>query len=90
MSNSKFYAIKDTKADYYQAPLLFRNNGEVIRALTNTLKTGDNNLANNPEDFQLYEVGEYDEQTGLIEALAGKKHIIDLIDLKPSSSENKL
>lgn len=79
----KFYAIKDTKADFFHAPNLLRNKGEVMRAVGNAInepeKRGE--LAAHPEDYSLYEIGEFCEQTGKINAYEAKLHICDLTDL---------
>lgn len=82
MKMKKFYAIKDTKADFYHHPNLLRNKGEVMRAVGNAINSDKGELAANPEDYSLFEVGEFDEQTGMIKGYENKIHVCDLTDLK--------
>lgn len=78
----KLFVIKDTKANYYMQPQLYRTSAEAVRACSNSVNDKNNGLfAKNAEDFVLFEIGEWDEQTGNISP-CDKKHIADMIDLR--------
>lgn len=58
------YSIYDLKAKIFTPPFFMRSRGEAIRAFTTTANDTTNNVGKFPEDFQLYQVGEYDDTTG--------------------------
>lgn len=64
----KIYAIKDTKIGFMN-PFLNHNDGTAIREFTNGANEPTKNAINtNPEDKELWALGEYDDQTGIIES----------------------
>ena len=79
----KLFTIKDMKADYYHQPQFYRTSAEAIRACKNAVisKQGQTPFNMNPEDFALFEIGEWDELAGNV-TVKDKKHVQDLIDLK--------
>lgn len=62
----QMFLIYDTKAEYYKPPILFRTKGDAIRWFTSMVSSNDNELGKNPEDFNLFYIGEFDEITGKI------------------------
>ena len=76
------YTIKDTKANYYHAPQMFRNRGEILRALSNLVNSDSkDSLSMNPEDYALFEIAKFDEAKGQLIPKDQKDHICDLVDL---------
>ena len=61
------YSIKDTKLGKYCQPFTAPNNEIAKRMVTSTIRAGGNNIADYPEDMQLYKLGHYDEDTGILE-----------------------
>ncbi|QXP08053.1 MAG: nonstructural protein [Arizlama microvirus] len=66
----KIYALLDTKSGTYGVPFFQRNDTTAARAISLEVNRNDesNMLNKYPEDFTLYILGEYDEETGLITA----------------------
>lgn len=65
----KLYSIRDCKAEANLLPFCMRSRGEATRAFGDACKKNDGSpLATHPEDFFLFEIGSFDEQTGLIDA----------------------
>lgn len=58
------YSIKDTKLGKFAQPFNAPNDAIAKRMLNSTIKAGGNNIADYPEDFQLFKLGQYDEETG--------------------------
>jgi len=65
-------AIRDRAADVFGQPIFVPSLGGAIRSFGDEVnrKDSQNNLANHPEDFDLYQIGVYDDNTGHIEASA--------------------
>lgn len=61
----KVLVVRDIKADAYAVPMYVASIGGCIRGFADEInKTDDNPLARHPEDYELFEIGEYDELTG--------------------------
>lgn len=65
----KLYSIRDAKAEASLLPFCMRSRGEATRAFGDACKKNDGSpLAAHPEDFFLFEIGEFDEFKGVITA----------------------
>lgn len=64
----KVYNIFDAKLEAYMLPQCRRSRGEVLREFSDAVNDGnpDNGISKHPEDFILFETGEFDDQTGLV------------------------
>lgn len=60
-------SVKDRAADAYGRPMFVPSVGVAIRSFSDEVnrKDADNQLYNHPDDFDLYELGEFDDNTGL-------------------------
>lgn len=62
------YSVKDTKLGKFAQPFCAPNDDIAKRMLTSTISAGNNNIAEFPEDFQLFKLGKYEEETGTLES----------------------
>lgn len=62
----KIFAIHDAKAEAYLQPFFMANKGTAIRAITDTLAQREHQFSKYPEDFTLFELGEYDDSNGIV------------------------
>lgn len=60
------FAVRDLKAEYFNRPMSMRTVGEALRAFQDECRSPDSALSAHPEDYVLYQVGEYDQVTGKI------------------------
>lgn len=76
----KMYSVRDSKTEAYLSPFLAENVVTAQRMLIDSMQGNNSMLANHPEDFQLFQIGEFDEQTGEVTPEAHSSHgkIIDL------------
>lgn len=79
----KVFSIYDSKAEAYLQPIFMANKGVAIRAIVETLKNDDHQFSKTPEDFTLFELGEYDDSTGMMEPHATPLSIAKANELKP-------
>ena len=76
----KIYSIKDTKIGYMQ-PFYQNNEAVAVRNLSNAVNSPQlNNINQNLEDMELWQLGAFDDQTG--EITSEIKFVIKAIDLK--------
>jgi len=73
----KIYSVYDKKAAAYLRPFFMRTDAEAVRAITNTAKDSASLFAANPSDFQLVQIGEWDDATGVISP-SGVRVIVDV------------
>ena len=75
----KIYSIKDTKVGFMQ-PFYQANQAVAIRAFNNAVNAKEiNNINQNADDMELWELGEFDDQTGEIKSEV--KYVIKANDL---------
>lgn len=78
----KVFGIRNAKADCFEnRPFFARSHGEAERVFQNevTRQSPDNFVWKYPEDYDLYFLGEYDEQTGVIRGLDTPQHLAKAI-----------
>jgi hypothetical protein len=77
------YTLYDNKAEAYLKPFFSQSNGAAIRSLTDTvnLNDGANMVSSHPEDYSLFVIGEWSEETGLLSPRESKGHLCDCYDL---------
>lgn len=66
----KYFAVRDMKAEHFLKPFVDTSTANAIRgfsSLANEEKSAFNQF---PDDFCLYELGSFDEQSGSTEILA--------------------
>jgi len=59
-------SVKDRAADAYARPMFVPSTGVAIRSFSDEInrQADDNQLYNHPDDFDLYEFGEFDDNNG--------------------------
>ena len=78
----KIYVIRDSKAQTCGTNLMvFRNDGEAIRSVQQAMGNQETMLSKFPEDYALFSLGNYEEETGSIQLEEQKRHIIDVLEL---------
>lgn len=75
--------LRDIKANYFLPPMFAPNVGVAIRQLTDAINSGEKafDWQKHPEDFELYELGNWESETNDWE-LNGQKQLYTLSALK--------
>jgi len=62
-------SVKDRAADAYGRPMFVPSSGVAIRSFSDEINRAadDNQLYNHPDDFDLYEFGTFDDNSGIFE-----------------------
>lgn len=78
----KIFVMYDSKSESYDQPWFIQNRGIAIRSLLDEVsKNPDHPFKKWPEDFTLFEVGEYDNTNGTIQMYEAKQSIGTLNDI---------
>lgn len=60
-------SVYDRKIGAFENPFVARHTGEALRDWDNIRKDDKTRFGKNPEDFELYQIGVYNELTGSLE-----------------------
>lgn len=86
----KVFAIHDAKTEAYMQPFFMLNKGSALRAVTETLSDPKHSFAKYPEDFTLFELGEYDDSNGKMLPHNTPIPIVKAIELKSSRDNSQI
>lgn len=63
----KIFAIRDRLLNYFQRPVMADQAPDVVAAVAAAINNGDqNDFCKKPEDFEIWQVGEFDQESGAI------------------------
>lgn len=64
----KMFSVYDKKAECFSQPFFMKATGLALRGFCDMINSGEKNqYSAHPEDFDLYELGTWDEETGVVE-----------------------
>ncbi len=69
---SKMFVIYDSKAEAYLQPWFLTTEGQAKRAMADCVNDKDHNFGRHPEDYTLFEIGEFNDQDARVEWNAPK------------------
>lgn len=78
----KMYSVRDSKGEIFNQPFFQKTHGEAERTFKTLTNDEKSQVHNYPEDYDLYYLGEYDDQTGLVKSLDTPTHIVKAISVK--------
>lgn len=60
------YSVYDQKSEIWSNPMFMRANGEAVRAFMDAVRNPDTMISKYPEDYTLFQIGTFDEVTGVL------------------------
>lgn len=78
----KAYSVRDAKSEIFHPPMYKSTHGEAERMFHELVNDEKSTLNKFPEDFDLYHLGEYNDQTGIFSSLDTPQHIIKAVQVK--------
>lgn len=83
----RMFIIYDKKAGIYNKPFFFVNEHVAQRAAQELIDNGDSQIAQHPEDFTMFEIGEYDDVEGKITEWTNKLPLVEFHHLRPRQKQ---
>mgnify|MGYP000615718505 CR=1 FL=1 len=83
----RVYTIYDSKAELYCTPFYHRSKGGCLRMFQDMANDRNSQIGQHPEDFTLFEVGEFDDQTGMGQEYEAKVHVAFALDMVDASHQ---
>jgi len=74
------YAIYDKVAQVFTEPMILTNDAVAQRITSNCVNNYEHNYYQNPEDYELWKIGTFDDNEG--EIVRDRKKIVDAVTLK--------
>jgi len=74
------FSIFDTKTGAWNAPF-FQPNETAAMRMVSLVMEGDNMLAKNPGDFQVYLIGQFSAESGILVGLTTPKFVCSLREI---------
>jgi hypothetical protein len=76
----KIFVIRDIKVgEFNYQPIVVPNNVTLDRVIEAAVEDVNSNLGRYPEDFQVFQIGEFDTESGIINAFTAPEHYKDVI-----------
>lgn len=79
----KIFCIYDDAAKAYLQPFFMRSKGEVIRSISSLVVDPEHTFCKHSQDFTLFELGSYDESSGIFSMYDAKQSLGCLLEFKP-------
>ena len=79
----KAFALRDQKAEVFGTPFFLKTHGEAERTFRELVANDQTMPGKYPEDYDLYYLGEYNDQKGLISPVDTPQHLIKGVSVKP-------
>jgi len=78
----KVFTVRDQKAEIFNTPWFAKTHGEAERNFQQLAKDPKSTVNQFPDDFDLYYLGTYDDQTGLVNPVDTPQHMIKAVQVK--------
>lgn len=79
------FTVRDSKAEAYLPPFYAAKQGLAVRMVANAVNDPDHTFFRNPEDYTLFYLGTFDEETGYIKSIPPEA-ICNLVQLVSNAS----
>jgi len=76
----KLFAVRDVKGDSFAAPMAIPTVGIAKRSFLESCADKGSPFGRYPEDYQLYQVGEYEPNSGLLKALPNPLFVMSAVE----------
>lgn len=77
----KMYSIRDAKSEVFNPPFFNKTHGEAERNFQMLCNDEKSNVAKFPEDYDLYYLGSYDDNSGKCAPLDSPHHLVKAVQL---------
>ena len=79
MAQLKIFTLRDVRTEAFNRPMFLQNESVLDRSIRDACQDENSLLSLHPEDYQVYYLGTFDEQTGKIEAQPAE-HMFNVIE----------
>lgn len=84
MSRMAVCAVYDRAVEAYGQPIFCRHVGEAIRSFTDEINRKESQFFAHPSDYSLFQIGHYDDETGMLIPSDGNLLVSGTTVVRPS------
>lgn len=77
----KMFSIRDLKAEAFNEPFFNLTPAMAMRRIQMSLQSPESQMKIFAPDFAIYQIGEFDQVTGLVTGIPDPHHLIEIVDL---------
>lgn len=85
MSVLKLFTVRDNKAGTYGQPFALANRNVALRTLSGWVRNPESFISQYPDDFELFEVGDFDQMSGKLIPLPVPDYVGRASELLPQA-----
>lgn len=78
----RMYSVRDSKGEIFNVPFFKKTHGEAERDFHMLANDEKGLVSKFPDDYDLYFIGSYDDQSGKVEALDTPQHILKAVQAR--------
>lgn len=78
-------AVRDSAVDAFMRPFFVPTTAFAVRSFGEEMKNADSPMAKSPQDFALFELGSFDEESGRFENLESPRQLVRAQDVAVKS-----
>lgn len=78
----KAFSIRDQKSEVFNTPFFQKTHGEAERSFRELVQDPKSMVSKYPDDYDLYYLGTYNDQNGLIDPLTTPQHVVKAVQIK--------
>lgn len=82
----RMYVVYDSKAEIYTHPSFLPTRAVAVRQFAELVNDGKHEFSRHPEDYSLFELGTFDDGSGLIAPTLAPIHCCGAIDMLEKKS----
>lgn len=82
------YSIRDAAVSVYHPPYFQANDYEALRSFATVANDSKTSIHQHPQDYDLYYIGEYDDNTGKMSPLDTPQHLKKASEMMQKTAEN--
>ena len=71
----QIFCIQDEAVGVFHQPMCFRSKGEAVRMFSDATGDEKSQIHEHPQDYVLWHVGEFDDETGILHPFAGNAKV---------------
>jgi len=83
------YSVRDTKSEIFNVPFYGNTHGEAERSFITVANDPKSNIYAFPEDYDLWHLGQYDQQTGILAPLPTPVHMLKALAVVKKDTAQK-
>lgn len=90
MSNILVYSVFDSKISAHLQPMFCLTEGQAIRSFSDAVMDDKTSLFLHPHDYSLFQIGEFDQHSGMLFPLTAPIQIITGSEVRHSALRSRL